>query len=54
MILMTLESSESSAMMTDIYLKHPITEQGFPLLFKKRSTVFPCKPDQKLSEDVYN
>jgi len=21
--------------------------------FEKRGTVFPCKPDQKLSEDVY-
>jgi hypothetical protein len=33
-------------MTTDIYLKHPITAQGFPLLLSK--------PDQKLSEDDYN
>jgi hypothetical protein len=47
MILMTM-------VMTDIYLKYPIIEYGFLLSLKKRGTVFPCKPDQKLSEDVYN
>jgi len=47
MILMTL-------MMTDIYLKYPIIEQGFLLSLEKRGTVFPCKPDQNLSEDVSN
>ena len=39
---------------TDINLKYPIIEQGFPLPLKKKGTVFPCKPDQKLPEDVYS